>query len=50
MVTMAHIITDLSVGGEVGLLLPSSGVVLPTLVLSRHLHGVLSITFNQIFN
>ena len=43
MVTITHIITDLSVGGEGGLLLPSSGVVLPPLVLSLHLQGLLGL-------
>ena len=52
MVTITHIITDLSVGGEGGLLLPSSGVVLPPLVLSLHLHGLLGLLssiLNRIF-
>ena len=48
MVTMAHIITDLSVGGEGGLLLPSSGVVLPPLVLSLHLQGLLDLIYKEI--
>ena len=40
METITYILTDLSVDGEVGLLLPSSGVLLPLLVLSRHAQGL----------
>ena len=39
-------LADLSAGGEGGLLLPS-GVVLPPLVLSPHLQGLLGLTLNE---